>query len=82
MANFVDSDDLKKRLEFSTPKKERNIDGVFSPTNDFTRNLFDSNRKQSRGYLYLIMPCICEEDIKDKTSDSILQSIYERIGVK
>lgn len=58
----LDSDDINiinKRLDFSTPKKERNIDGIFSATNDFTRNLFDSNKKQSGGYLSLIMPCIC-----------------------
>ncbi len=84
MLNYGDSEDFQgvtQKLNFNTPKKERQFDGGFPSTTDFTRNLFDSHqKKQAGGFLSLIMPCIMEEEVKDKTSDSLLESIYKKIN--
>lgn len=84
MLNYGDCEDFQgvtQKLNFNTPKKERQFDVNFASTNDYTRNLFDSHqKKQSGGFLSLIMPCMMEEELKGKTSDSLLESIYEKIN--
>lgn len=81
-SEFTDDHNIAQKLNFSTPQKEKGCEWRLGITNDYTRNLFDSHKKnQNPEQIRIIMPLIIVEAPENREkSSTYLQKINEIIG--